>query len=582
MQIQKINVNGFGKLNNVDISLKPGINVIKGNNESGKSTLVDFIKCTLYGISKNKNGNAYSDVEKYTPWGEQSFSGRTTLLVDGDEYTIFRDFAKNKATITDREGNDVSEDFSKDKSKGVDFGNSKLGIDEETFLNSICVKQSQVDVDTPNQNAIIQKLGNIIQTGDESISYDELQKKLDKYLADEIGTDRAFTKPKSMLKKEISRLEVRESELESNRSRNERINEATEALLLEKESIKKRLEDLNKVFEVKEKYDKELQSEKMKFDIEQKNKQKQAEEHAKQIKRNKIIDTVIILIAIIAVSISFWYFGLSYLIIGAIIVGIIAIFVDYKFMYKDEQDVDIESFEVVAEMIRKKQAKEIDALEKSGVDQRATELSFSELKTKMRDLDENMNQIDLEAHKYKIEQDSIQDGLNELNDVVEDLYSKNDELKVLLEKETTINTAIDVLRESYEEIKKRLIPSVEEDIKYTVSKTTNGKYQEIKYNDQKGLLALNEYGELITIDKLSGGTIDQIYLGFRMAIADKYNNLPLIFDETFVYFDETRLSSILKTISEISGDKQIIILSCSNREEQSLDKLNIDYNLIQL
>ena len=251
-------------------------------------------------------------------------------------------------------------------------------------------------------------------------------------------------------------------------------------------------------------------------------------------------------------------------------------------MYKEEQDVDIESFEVISEMIRKKQAKEIGALEKSGVSKKATELSFSELKKEIKESEETLKQIDLEIHKLGLEKDNIKDGLNELNDVVEDLFSKNDELKVLLDKETSINTAIDVLKESYEEIKMRLIPSVEEDIKYTVSKTTNGKYQEIKYNDKKGLLALNEYGELITIDKLSGGTIDQIYLGFRMAIADKYNNLPLIFDETFVYFDDTRLSSILKTISEISGDKQIIILSCSNREEQSLDKLNIDYNLIQL
>ena len=251
-------------------------------------------------------------------------------------------------------------------------------------------------------------------------------------------------------------------------------------------------------------------------------------------------------------------------------------------MYKDEQEVDIENFEAITEMIRKKQSKEIDTLEKQGIDKRATDLSLSELKSKMRELDANLNQVELEIHKIKIEKDSIKDGLDELNDVVEDLYSKNDELKNLLEKETTINTAIDVLRESYEEIKKSLIPSVEEDIKYTVSKTTNGKYKEIKYNDKKGLLALNEYGELITIDKLSGGTIDQIYLGFRMAIADKYNNLPLIFDETFVYFDDTRLSIILKTISEISNDKQIIILSCSNREEQSLKQLNVNFNLVQL
>ena len=200
----------------------------------------------------------------------------------------------------------------------------------------------------------------------------------------------------------------------------------------------------------------------------------------------------------------------------------------------------------------------------------------------MSDLEKEINNNELESHKLKIEEESIKDKTNNFNEVVEDLEYNKEALDKVLQKEEVINLGIDILHDSYEEIKKKIIPSIEEDIKYTVSKTTNGKYTELKYNDKDGLVCKNEYGELTPLNKLSLGTIDQMYLGFRMAIADKYSNLPLIFDETFVYFDDDRLENILKTISDISNEKQIIILSCSERETRMLDKIKVKYKKINI
>lgn len=60
MKINKIKINAFGNLKNKNIELKK-INIIYGKNESGKSTLQNFIINMLYGISKNKNGKFESD-----------------------------------------------------------------------------------------------------------------------------------------------------------------------------------------------------------------------------------------------------------------------------------------------------------------------------------------------------------------------------------------------------------------------------------------------------------------------------------------------------------------------------------------
>lgn len=79
MQIKNIQINNFGKLNNKNIELKNGINVIFGENESGKSTLLKFITSMFYGASKNKNGRRISDFEKYTPWLERRILWKNKL-----------------------------------------------------------------------------------------------------------------------------------------------------------------------------------------------------------------------------------------------------------------------------------------------------------------------------------------------------------------------------------------------------------------------------------------------------------------------------------------------------------------------
>ena len=71
MQIKEVKVNNFGKLKDKKIELKNGINVIYGENESGKSTLLDFIISIFYVINKNKNGKEISNYDKYMPWNER-------------------------------------------------------------------------------------------------------------------------------------------------------------------------------------------------------------------------------------------------------------------------------------------------------------------------------------------------------------------------------------------------------------------------------------------------------------------------------------------------------------------------------
>ena len=58
--------------------------------------------------------------------------------------------------------------------------------------------------------------------------------------------------------------------------------------------------------------------------------------------------------------------------------------------------------------------------------------------------------------------------------------------------------------------------------------------------------------------------------------------VPIILDEVFAYFDMNRLKNILKYLSAEYNDRQIIILTCTKREEEILNEEKIKFNLIKM
>ena len=109
MNIKRIKINGFGKLEKKEIQFDKRINVIYGNNEAGKSTLLKFMSSCLYGISKNKNGEIISDYEKYKPWHNYDYSGKIEYQMDDSHiYEVYRDFNKKNPIIYDENGEDLN------------------------------------------------------------------------------------------------------------------------------------------------------------------------------------------------------------------------------------------------------------------------------------------------------------------------------------------------------------------------------------------------------------------------------------------------------------------------------------------
>ncbi len=58
--------------------------------------------------------------------------------------------------------------------------------------------------------------------------------------------------------------------------------------------------------------------------------------------------------------------------------------------------------------------------------------------------------------------------------------------------------------------------------------------------------------------------------------------MPIILDEAFAYFDDERLKNSLLFLIEQAKEHQIILLTCTKREKQILEQLEIPYNWVEM
>ena len=133
-------------------------------------------------------------------------------------------------------------------------------------------------------------------------------------------------------------------------------------------------------------------------------------------------------------------------------------------------------------------------------------------------------------------------------------------------------------------MKKNITPKFTFNLSENIKNITNGKYTNINVNDENGLIVEIQNGEYIPAERLSIGTIDQLYLSLRISMIEEISKekMPIILDEAFAYFDDERLENILKYLTQKYKQHQLIIFTCTNREKNILDKLNCKYNSVEL
>ena len=645
MKIDQVKINSYGKLKNKEIEFKDKINLIYGKNETGKSTLLRFIVNSFYGISKNKKGKEFSDYDSFLPWTGEDFSGKINYSLDnGEKYEVFRDFKKKNPKIFNEEKEDISKNFNIDKAKGNEFFYEQTNMDEDIFLSTIVSYQNEVRLEKGEQNFLVQKIANLVGTGEDNVSYRIAMDRITRKQRDEIGSEKSREKPINVLTREIENLEEQKEELQGYESLKYNIEENKNNLeneINKLEEQKNYISELKKLDE-KEKINKEKINIKEKIYNENSEKIQNLKNNYKKIteennqEKNKIIqknnnlknkkkkiNKIYISILIIFIIINILQFLIiknkiiNIAILSIIPILIIAWLITNKIKNKKIKIEEKNNKKIIDEIKLKENNlnNEIQVLEKNNkkiIDEINTEknnynlknnlekekiknkfknkieenlfLDFNNLNKEFEKIQNDISHKKLELHSLELDRENIEPKLENLSKVEEQLVNNKEKMSTLENLNASINLAKEVLEKSYEEMKNIVTPKFTKNLSKNISVITNGKYKNVRVHDELGLIVELEDGSYVQASKLSIGTIDQLYLSLRLSMVDELSNekMPIFLDESFAYFDNERLENILKYLSENFSDRQIIIFTCTEREKNLLIKLKVPFQFIEM
>ena len=648
MKLDKLKINAYGKLTDKEIELDDHINVIRGENEAGKSTILNFIVNMLYGISKNKNGKAYSDFEKYKPWNHEDFSGKIEYTLDNQEtFEVFRDFKKKNPQIFNDKKEDISKQFNIDKSKGNEFFYEQTKMDETLFLSTIVVNQEQVKLEKSEQTILIQKIANLVGTGEDNVSYKRAIDRINRRQLEEIGTQKSREKPLNRLLRENQNLEEEKIGLEKYKNTKYEIEENKKNLLEKFSNLEIELEYLNKIKKILE--EEKIENEKIKIkeniknendkkinlnkkeisDIENGNKkiiEKNNQKINKLIKnknklKNKFIILFILLFLINVIQVIF----IKNTIFKYIFLLTLPTFLIFSIIYFRNKKNKIK----ILEKENKEEEEKINNEKNNYLNEnKIIEKNNNELQTEINELKNNLNsKINLEIEKIKnnylnkiknneiikidnlnyineeidkvqkefnlakiklheldFDKENVEPKIDNLMKIEEKLVNNNEKIVNLKKLEKSMNLAKELLEKAYEKMKNTVTPKFTENLSKNINEITNGKYTNVMVQDDNGLVVELENGNYVEANRLSVGTIDQLYLSLRLSMIEDLSKekMPIILDEAFAYYDTQRLKNILKYLVNTYQDRQIIIFTCTEREKNIFDECNLSYHLINL
>ncbi len=648
MKINKIKINSYGKIKDQEIEFDKNINIVYGKNESGKSTILKFITNILYGISKNKNGREYSDFDKYKPWDSEDFSGKIEYELDNKEkFEVFRDFRKKNPQVFNEQKEDISKEFNIDKSKGNEFFYEQTKVDEKLFLSTIVVNQEEVKLEKNEQNILIQKIANLVGTGDDNVSYKRAMDRINRRQLGEIGTQKSREKPLNILMRENEELEEERNKLEKYKDSKYEIEENKNILLEKYSNLEIELNYLNKIkkiyedekienekIKIKEKIKKEndekinlnkneilkIENENKKIIEKNKNKLNKIEENKNKIK-NKLIIFFIILILINIIQFIFiknniikYIFLLTlptYLIFSIIYLknkkNKIKIFEkenkneeekinkeknnylnENKLIEKNNKELENEINELknnlnlkINSEIEKIKNNYLEKIENKKIIEKN---DLENIKEEIEKTQKELNNTKIRLHELDLDRENVEPQIDNLLKLEEKIVNNNEKIVNLKKLDKSMNLAKSILEKAYEKMKTTVTPKFTKNLSENINEITNGKYKNVMLKDDNGLIVELDNGNYVEAKRLSVGTIDQLYLSLRLSMTEDLSKekMPIILDEAFAYYDTQRLENILKYLSEKYNNRQIILLTCTEREKEILDKLKIKYNLINL
>lgn len=218
----------------------------------------------------------------------------------------------------------------------------------------------------------------------------------------------------------------------------------------------------------------------------------------------------------------------------------------------------------------------------------------------LQEIMHKLEQLDLERSEKeqfygamkKEREEKIQGNNTKAVEMEQKRNSLFSEIAGLTEKYVQLKLASVLLRKGIEEYRSRNQNPIIQRAGELFSRLTLQSFTDltVDYNekDEPVLIGVRENGEQVTVEGMSDGTTDQLYLALRIASIEKYISesepLPFIVDDILVHFDDARSRETLKVLLELADQTQVIFFTHHARLTEIMEEIadESQYQLMEI
>lgn len=599
--IEELNIKSFGKFQNKIIKVEPSFNLIYGLNESGKTTIKNFIEGMFYGFDEGKLRISFSNKrEIYRPKSSYIYAGEMKIRKNYKLYLLYRDFDSGEYRINNLSNN---EEVSLKKSDLNAPGKFFLGVDYDIYKSYISSEQIQ-EISPDSKKKILEKLAS--SDIDYNFSVKNALEILDNRLK-ELGTDRAYTKPYYKTKEKIENLEGQIAEIEKlkiNFYKSFKNLEEDKNILSSKEIEYKTKKETNEIYQQKRsddnfksyrkwsdklyELDKDLEAY---TDLEGLDKKELLTEGTKDIKKDYRLVYTFAILALVLVG---TFFKKPYI----LLLSLPFIYLILRPVEEDGGNNQAEynnlrrRFEKYENLLaeREKILDVLDILKKQDLkltgDYQGKNLDFTDYDNikeikEISKLESEIRDRRLKIHSQEKELLSVDNILQKEAGLRDDLKFQKDRLEKIEKEIEAIKLAQKLILEIADE-NRADIYKLNNKIKTILNETSKSQF-DVSFDKDLQSQIRDRSSFVYNEGQLSKGFFDQVNLAMKLSLVEEVvKDSFLIFDDAFINFDIERLIRFLYLILDESSDRQIIYFTCHKREEDFFVTENIDVNRIQL
>lgn len=612
MYIQKLAAS-FGCLEQAELLLRPGLNIIEAPNEGGKSTWTAFLQVMFYGLN-TRDRSPTADKRRYQPWSGALMEGSMDLTAGGRELTITRRTARANSPMSAFSAVYTGTAAPADGLTASDCGEILLGVPQEVYTRSAMIRQGGLTIG--RHAALEQRINSLITTGEEDVSYsavsDRLRKQLNRRRHNQTGLLPQLEQQLTAVQSTLGELKSLDAQLRGH----EKDFTATQSQIQNVHTLLSRHEAADQADALSRQAEARAASLRLSQLADQARQRaqrsadalRQAEEAAAQSHPAEEapgapprFSALWLLPGLAAAVAGGLAVSVSPLAAAGALLALLIYTLCAALLYtrrkarwqagQDRRQAEETAYQALLDALESARAAHQSDLDALAAAEAACEaacrsaqplaggaplpsqpvkrptLTRDQLQNSLRTLLGREESLKAAIHRTTGQIQGRGDPIA-LREQEAELLSRREQLQGEYD---AIALAMEVLSQADTDLQNRFSPALGEKSAEIFTKLTRGKYNRVLL-DREMTPSAQEADRLVPHEAalLSRGASDQLYLAVRLAVCrlvlPEEQAAPIILDDALVNFDDERLAAALDYLLELSAQRQILLFTCQGRE----------------